>query len=160
MTPTFTVRKGHENDAPFLADCNVAMARETEHKELDPLTVSAGVRGLLSRPEYGFYLVAERGGEPVGTLLVTFEWTDWRNGVFWWVQSVYVVPHARRTGVFRALLDAVREQARQDEMVRGLRLYAEQDNEIALATYARLGFAQTSYRMLEMEWEPTASTDE
>lgn len=125
------------------------MAWETEGKALDGETVAHGVRAVLDDPSKGFYLVAERDGEPVGGLMVTYEWSDWRNGAFWWIQSVYVEPDARRTGVFRALFASIREQARAAGAV-GLRLYVEVENRRAQHTYASLGMAQCPYHMFEL----------
>ena len=98
-------------------------------------------------------MVAERAGEPVGCLLVTTEWSDWRNGLFWWIQSVYVVPAARRQGVYRALYDFVREQAREQPGICGFRLYVEKDNRNAQRTYRSQGMAETDYLICE-EMQP------
>lgn len=142
------IRKALPEDAPLFARWNAAMARETEGKELDPAVLERGVQGVFERPERGFYLVAERGGAAVGGLLVTYEWSDWRNGDFWWIQSVYVEPAARRVGVFRALYDEVFRQARASGAV-GVRLYVEKENEVAQAAYATLGMRESDYLMLE-----------
>jgi GNAT superfamily N-acetyltransferase len=104
---------------------------------------------VLADPQRGFYLVAEQAANAVGCLLVTREWSDWRNGDWWWLQSVYVTPAARRTGVFRALHAEVARRARTTEGVVGLRLYVERDNHAAQATYAALGLVETHYRLLE-----------
>ena len=146
------VRPATESDAATIADFNRAMAWETEHKTLDPATIHAGVHSLLSRPEYGFYLVAETETQVVGCLLVTFEWSDWRNGLFWWIQSVYVHPDFRRRGVFKALYGAVEAKARETPDVCGLRLYVERDNDTAQKTYAALGMTETPYRLFEAEF--------
>jgi GNAT superfamily N-acetyltransferase len=124
------------------------MAQETEGKTLDRAVLAHGVRGVIDEPRRGFYLVAERAGEAIGGLLVTYEWSDWRGGDFWWIQSVYVVPQARRGGAFRALYAAVREQARAAGAV-GLRLYVETENHRAQRTYAELGMARCHYFMYE-----------
>ena len=102
--------------------------------------------------DLGRYYVAERGGEVVGCLMVTYEWSDWRNGTFWWIQSVYVTPSARRTGTFRRLYTTVRETALAGGAC-GLRLYVERDNRGAQATYASLGMVTTPYLLLEEEFE-------
>jgi len=94
-----SIRAARIEDAAFLAAGNVAMALESEHKQLDPATVTRGVQAVLADPARGRYFIAERGGQPVGQLMVTYEWSDWRNGNFWWIQSVYVLPEARRLGV-------------------------------------------------------------
>lgn len=136
-------------DADTLADFNARMAWETEGKRLLPHVVGAGVRRLLGEPGLGYYLVAEADGESVASLLVTTEWSDWRNGRFWWIQSVYVVPAGRRSGVFRALYADVEARARAASDVVGLRLYVESDNERAQRTYENLGMEASSYRFFE-----------
>jgi ribosomal protein S18 acetylase RimI-like enzyme len=104
---------------------------------------------VFDNPARGFYTVAELNGEIVGQMMITFEWSDWRNGWFWWVQSVYVREDARRGGVFRAIYRAIEAQAQADPTVIGLRLYFDTDNTRAQATYRALGMADTSYGMME-----------
>jgi len=147
------VRFARPEDVSSLRDFNIAMARETERKELTPTVVESGVRNLLERPEYGFYLLAECDGSPVGSLMVTMEWSDWRDGLFWWIQSVYVVPSYRRGGVFRSLYQRARGLAQADSLVCGLRLYVERENEVAQQTYTMLGMHRTSYRFFEEEFQ-------
>jgi ribosomal protein S18 acetylase RimI-like enzyme len=149
MLDDITVRSATPDDAERLARFNAAMAEETEDKALDLDTVRAGVEGMFDDPSRGFYLVAVRDETIVGALMVTTEWSDWRNGVFWWIQSVYVRPQARRTGVYTALHRDVRTRARADDEVCGLRLYVERGNETARKTYEALGMTETSYRMYE-----------
>jgi ribosomal protein S18 acetylase RimI-like enzyme len=144
-----TIRPATAADADTLAAFNVAMALETEHRRLRPDVVGRGVRRLLATPALGFYLVAEAAGQVVGSAMVTSEWSDWRDGRFWWIQSVYVQPASRRQGVFRALHRAIHARAADEPDVCGLRLYVEQDNQVALATYRSLGMASTGYRLLE-----------
>ena len=144
-----TIRIATRDDAETIAGFNVAMARETEDKPLDPDVVRAGVKGLLDEPNRGFYLVAARDSVVVGSLMITTEWSDWRNGTFWWVQSVYVRPEARRQGVYSALYAAVKERAAATDTVCGVRLYVERDNAGARQTYQALGMRETSYRMYE-----------
>ena len=153
-TTDIAVRPATDADALTIAAFNVAMAHETEHKMLDATTVNTGVRGLLSRPEYGFYRVAETEGRVIGCLLVTFEWSDWRNGLFWWIQSVYVPPGFRRRGVFKALYQSVATDAGNTPGVCGLRLYVEQDNSTAQQTYCALGMTETQYRLFEAATMP------
>ncbi len=149
MAPNVSIRRAARHDAETLACFNEAMARETEDKPLDPDTVRAGVRAVFDRPEQAFYLVAERDDAIVGSLMITTEWSDWRNADFWWIQSVYVRPRARRTGVYTALHRDVRRRAREAEEVCGLRLYVERDNAAAQAAYEELGMAEPPYRMYE-----------
>ncbi len=148
MTPT--IRRATPADAPVLVAFNAAIAWETEHKRLDPAVLAAGVGAVLADPARGFYTVAERGGEVVGQMMITYEWSDWRNGWFWWIQSVYVAEIARREGVFRALYRAIEQRAAADPSVIGLRLYFESDNARAQATYRALGMSDTAYGMMEV----------
>lgn len=142
-----TIRQTTPSDIPFLVDCNAAMALETEHKTLDREVLTRGTKAIFDDPRRGFYLVAEHDGEPAGCLLITYEWSDWRNGNWWWFQSVYVTPNARRHGVFRALYADVEQRARAAGAV-GLRLYVERDNTRAQSTYASLGMEEEPYKML------------
>lgn len=146
MTMACTIRDATRADIAFLAAANAAMALETERKHLDRDVLARGVAGVFDDRSRGFYLVAARAGETVGCLLVTREWSDWRNGDWWWIQSVYVPPAARRLGVFRALYDAVERRARATPGVVGLRLYVEGGNEKAQQTYENLGMTASSYR--------------
>jgi GNAT superfamily N-acetyltransferase len=143
------IRKATEADAPTIVEFNRRLAEETEHLTLQPDVVSRGVRAALTDPNKGPYFVAEEGGELVGQLQITFEWSDWRNGWMWWIQGVYVRADARRHGVFRALYDHVYQAARADPEVVALRLYVEQENHRAQQTYARLGMTRTAYLLFE-----------
>lgn len=143
------VRPAHEEDLDDLVEFNRELALETEDRELSVETLRSGVRGLLARPQYGFYLVAQNGDTVAGGLLVTFEWSDWRNGVYWWVQSVYVRPAYRGRGVYRALYSAVKARAAAQPEVRGCRLYVEQDNLRAQTVYEKLGMKATGYQVYE-----------
>ena len=148
------IRAATSSDVATLVEFNAAMAAETEHKELDRVVLVRGVRAVLADPAKGRYLVAVRG-EPeriVGCLLVTYEWSDWRNRTFWWIQSVYVSPAERRSGVFGALYRHLLEVARASGDVCGLRLYVERENERAQATYRSLGMDPSAYRMFEVDF--------
>ncbi|MGA9342850.1 MAG: GNAT family N-acetyltransferase [Rhodanobacteraceae bacterium] len=149
MSGCIIVRAARADDKSFLAACNAAMAWETERKSLDRAVLAAGVAGVLDEPRRGFYLVAELAGELTGCLMITTEWSDWRNGNWWWIQSVYVMPAARRHGVFRALHAETERRAQAAPEVIGLRLYVERDNQSAQATYAGLGMQQTHYLLFE-----------
>ncbi len=156
MSRDLVVRPAHSADADTLVEFNRAMAAESEDKGLDADVLRSGVSYLLEHPDEGFYLVAEStsGGQAttVGALLITFEWSDWRNGRFWWIQSVYVHPDHRRRGVYRSLHAHVRERALSDPQACGVRLYVEKDNHGAQATYANLGMVETAYRLYEEEF--------
>jgi len=143
------IRPAASADAGELARFNREMARETEALELDPDVVVAGVMALFERPERGFYVVADSGGELVGSLMVTSEWSDWRNGMFWWIQSVYVRPGYRRRGIYRSLYRHVETMAAAHPEVCGFRLYVERDNHRAQETYRSLGMRQTPYLLFE-----------
>jgi len=149
MQTEIRIRLAGSSDAETVAHFNAAMALETERKVLLPEVIGAGVRHLLSHPEAGFYLIAEIGAEIAGALMVTNEWSDWRNGNFWWVQSVYVRPEFRRRGVFRALYGHLQSLAAGDPSVCGFRLYVERENLRAQATYQAAGMAQTPYIVFE-----------
>ena len=136
-------------DAATLAGFNRAMALETEDKILADANLVAAVETVLRDSGHGFYAVADTGHELAGALLVTYEWSDWRNGRFWWIQSVYVRPEYRRQGIYRTLHEFVRDRARADGGVVGLRLYVERENVGAQRTYAALGMSETVYRMYE-----------
>jgi GNAT superfamily N-acetyltransferase len=145
------IRLATARDAEQIARFNQAMALETENKVLDWATISAGVERMVASPELGFYLVTEKSNETgiSGCLGVTFEWSDWRNGLFWWIQSVYIAPDFRAQGVFSSMYQEVTRLAHLEPDVIGVRLYAEQDNQRALSTYFKLGMIETDYRLLE-----------
>jgi ribosomal protein S18 acetylase RimI-like enzyme len=143
------VRRATPADAPVVVEFNRLLAEETEGKALDPAVLSAGVAAALADPRKAVYFVAEDGGRVLGQLMITTEWSDWRNGWYWWVQSVYVCGEARRRGVFRALFEHVVAAARRDPGVIGVRLYVEKENQAAQRTYERLGLAVTDYLLLE-----------
>ncbi len=147
---TLTIRPATPADAPVVAAFNVALARESESKELDPVLLTAGVGAVLADPSKGVYTLAESGGEVVGQMMLTYEWSDWRNGWFWWVQSVYVRPDARRGGVFRALFADTLARAAADPGVIGVRLYMEPGNDHARATYRALGLVEAGYEVFEL----------
>ena len=149
MDGSLRVRAARPGDLEALVDFNCRLARETEDHELDPATVRRGLTRLFDNPAAGFYTVAEQEGRVVGCLLITFEWSDWRDGWLWWIQSVYVEEAARRRGVFRQLFEHVREKAETDGDVRGLRLYVERGNSRAQATYASMGMAEAPYKLYE-----------
>jgi ribosomal protein S18 acetylase RimI-like enzyme len=153
---TYRIRAAHAADAKLLADWAAAMAMETEHKTLDPQTVQAGVATGIADPSKARYFIAmqdasmagaETVGMPVGTLMLTTEWSDWRNGDWWWIQSVYVPPQHRRKGVFAALYRHAEALARETPGVVGLRLYVERDNANAQRTYEALGMEDEGYRI-------------
>ena len=146
--PAISIREARPGDAEPIARFNEAMALETERLRLDPATIRAGVRAVLDDPARGRYFVAEEAGRVVGALMTTYEWSDWRNGTFLWIQSVYVEPAHRRRGVFTALYRRVEEMARSPGYC-GLRLYMEAENHGARKTYEALGMTHRSYLVFE-----------
>ena len=151
------IRNATRDDVVFLRDCNIAMAYESEQKQLAPEVLTRGIVAVFDHPERGFYIVAERAGERVGSLLITHEWSDWRNGGWWWIQSVYVMPDARRSGVFSAMYREIDVRARRTTGVIGLRLYVEKENTRAQATYAALGMQPAPYSLYQQEFAPASA---
>jgi GNAT superfamily N-acetyltransferase len=143
------IRQAGPADAGGVCEFNRRLAHESEGKDLDRTLLEPGVRAALADTDKGRYFLAEHAGQVVGQLGITYEWSDWRNGWFWWIQSVYVVPAARRQGVFRSLFHHVELSARAEATVIGIRLYVERDNQPAHATYQNLGLVWTSYHVME-----------
>ena len=144
-----TISGAQSRHLEALIQFNAAMALETEHKVLDGQILRAGITRILGDAALGRYIIATRQSEIVGALMLTMEWSDWRNGMFWWIQSVYVHPTHRRTGVYRALHERVRALARTAPGVCGIRLYVERENVSAQRTYLAMGMAETAYRLYE-----------
>ena len=150
---SLSIRDATLEDAELIAHNNAAMALETEHKLLDAATVRLGVDACFSDPSKGTYFVAvDETGAVVGQLMITHEWSDWRNGDFWWIQSVFVTPTARRKGVFRALFAHIEGLARAMPGVCGIRLYVETDNMRAQRTYEDCGMRDAAYRVMEVDY--------
>jgi GNAT superfamily N-acetyltransferase len=146
---TRSVRRATPDDVDVVCRFNQLLARESEGKELDPALLRPGVEAVLRDAHKGLYFLAEADGRILGQLAVTYEWSDWRNGWFWWLQSVYVEADARRQGIFHLLCGHVQELARQDPTVIGVRLYVEIDNDVAQAVYRGHGLAPTTYVVME-----------
>jgi ribosomal protein S18 acetylase RimI-like enzyme len=142
------VRRATRADLDVIVAGNVTLAEETEQVKLDPATLREGVLALLEDRAPGRYWVAEENGQVVGQLLITYEWSDWRNRLVWWIQSVHVADEARKRGVFRALYMFVRQEA-QAAGAGGLRLYVHTDNTRAQAVYSALGMDGNHYRVFE-----------
>lgn len=150
--PEITIRLAGPADAEFLVRGNASMALETEGISLDLDRLRDGVHAVFEKPARGVYYVAEAGGRRVGMMMVTYEWSDWRNGDFWWIQSVYVEKEFRGQGVFTALYRHVENLAQTNSGVVGLRLYVEHENRRAQATYEKVGMAKTVYEMFEVDF--------
>jgi len=146
------IRNANKNDISVIKEFNSAMAIETESKLLDPVTIHKGVETALNDRELGFYLIAESDGAPVGQLMITKEWSDWRNGEFWWIQSVYVQSDHRNNNVFRKLYSEVIRLAKLSDKVRGIRLYVDKNNTKAQNVYANLGMTESNYKFFEEDW--------
>ena len=143
------IRQALSQDATELAEFNINMARETEGIELIPEVISSGVETMIANPDWGFYLVVELDNGIQASLMITTEWSDWRNGMFWWIQSVYVRPQYRRQGLYRELYERVKELAEQEKAICGFRLYVERDNKNAQNSYRALGMEETDYKIFE-----------
>lgn len=150
--PSLKIRAATLADLPTIVEFNTRLAWETEHKRLAAETIKRGVRRALSQPELCRYFVAEEGGEVIGQAMITLELTDWRDGVLWWLQSVYVIERERGQGVFRALFNHIAALARADPEVRGLRLYVERENLRAQRVYEQLGLSPSGHLVYERDW--------
>ena len=143
------IRIANAADADALVNFNQAMALETEGKQLDAEVLHRGVTAVFADDKKGFYIVAEDERKIVGGLMVTFEWSDWRNSWFWWIQSVYILPEARGQGIYSRLHEFVRRRARAEGDVFGIRLYVETENAHAQRVYERVGMERSHYLMYE-----------
>jgi GNAT superfamily N-acetyltransferase len=151
------IRNATRADADFVVASNASLAMETEGQALDPALIGPGVRAVLEDPALGRYYIAELDGRPVGQLMTTFEWSDWRNGLFLWIQSVYVLPAHRGGGVFRALFGHLAELAERDARICGIRLYVDRGNARAQGVYASLGMHLSNYGVMETVYRGPAS---
>jgi GNAT superfamily N-acetyltransferase len=145
------IRLAEKKDIDALVEFNQAMALETEGKRLDEVLLRPGVSAVFDDAAKGFYVVADDNGQIAGGLLVTFEWSDWRNGSFWWVQSVYIRPAFRGRSIYTQLYEFVKALAGEQGDVCGFRLYVEKENERAQKIYEKLGMSVTYYLMYEEE---------
>lgn len=144
-----SIREAWPQDLQTIVQFQKAMARETEEIDLDPVALERGVGALLQDSSLGRYYVAEEDRRPVGCLMITSEWSDWRSGWIWWIQSVWVEPSARGRGVYRALYEHIRGMADERPSIRGIRLYVDRRNVAAQEVYSRLGMDGEHYRVFE-----------
>jgi GNAT superfamily N-acetyltransferase len=142
------VRSATPGDLLFIVAANRELAAESEGVRLDNDTLSAGVQAVLDGRAPGRYWIAESDGRAVGQLLITYEWSDWRNRMIWWIQSVYVVPSARQHGVFRLLYGYARQEALAAGAA-GLRLYVDVTNTVGQAVYKGAGMKGGHYQVFE-----------
>ena len=144
------VRKAKNKDKNSILQFQLAMSKETENIDLDPETVSNGVLAVIKDETKGCYYVAETEGKVIGSLLTTFEWSDWRNGTILWIQSVYVLPEYRRKGVYRQLYSHIKKLVFENDNLKGIRLYTEKNNLTAQKAYKKLGMDADHY--ITFEW--------
>ena len=149
MMNEILIRLARKEDASAMVEFNQAMALETEEKTLDSQILTSGVESVFHNSDKGFYVVAEDEGKIVGGLMVTFEWSDWRDGWFWWIQSVYILPDYRGRRIYSLLYQFVKDEAQKQGDVCGFRLYVEKENEKAQKVYEKLGMSETHYLMYE-----------
>lgn len=152
MTQALVIREAQPDDHAVIVENNIALAFESEGKVLDRDRISEGVRQALADAGRACYYLAEADGRVAGQLMITREWSDWRCGWFWWIQSVYVSPDYRRRGIYRALHEHVAERARASGTACGIRLYVEHQNELARSTYEKLGLKDSGYVLMETDW--------
>ena len=152
MATPITIRNASADDLLLIVDFNDRLAEESEGKRLDKEVLTRGVRRALASPEMCRYFMAEVGGEVAGQTMITFELTDWRDGVLWWLQSVYVRPEFRKQGIFKALFQHIAALAKESPDVRGLRLYVEQANVRAQRVYEQMGMQPGGYQVYEQDW--------
>ncbi|HLF17111.1 MAG TPA: GNAT family N-acetyltransferase [Candidatus Thermoplasmatota archaeon] len=143
------VRPARPSDLEPLVAATLGMAKDSEGLVLDPEEARRGVAAVLKDSGKGAFFVLEEGGRVVASLFVTFEWSDWHDAWYWWLQSVHVVPGRRGEGLFRRLYEGVREAARRQGDVRSVRLYVEGHNEAGLRAYRGLGMKETEYRVFD-----------
>ncbi len=149
------IREANLADADVIVEYNALLAKESENKILDPRSLVPGVHAFLSDPHKGRYFVAVDGDVVVGQCSITYEWSDWNNGWYWWFQSVYVAENVRGRGVFRLLFNHVLNEAQRSEKVASLRLYVESDNHTAQKIYQHLGLQRSGYFVLEKNLRTT-----
>ena len=144
-----TYRQGLPTDAETIVAFQIAMAHETEDVVLNEEICTRGVHAVFERADLGKYYVAEQDGKVIGSLMITYEWSDWRNGMVWWIQSVYISPPARQQGVYAGLYDHIKTIVNADSNLRGIRLYVDERNQRAQKVYAKLGMNGEHYRVFE-----------
>lgn len=149
MNQEISILLAQKEDAPALVEFNQAMALETEGKRLETNILQSGVEAVFNDDRKGFYVVAVEENKIIGGLMVTFEWSDWRDAWFWWIQSVYILPAGRGKKIYSRLYDFVKEKARESSDVCGIRLYVEKENEHAQKVYEKVGMEKSYYLMYE-----------
>ena len=140
-------------DINSLVDFNIKMAKETENKILNKKIVTKGVSEVLTDTTLGYYVIAKNKNTILGSLMITYEWSDWRNGMFWWIQSVYVEKEYRKQGVYKKMYSYIKDKALKDNSCTGIRLYVEQENKIAQSVYTKLEMKETHYKLFEIDFQ-------
>ena len=140
-------------DINSLVDFNIKMAKETENKILNKKIVTKGVSEVLNDTTLGYYVIAKNKNTILGSLMITYEWSDWRNGMFWWIQSVYVEKEYRQQGVYKQMYSYIKDKALKDNSCTGIRLYVEQENKIAQSVYKKLEMKETHYKLFEIDFQ-------
>ena len=148
MTQEIQINNADFDDVTIIADFNRRMAKETENLDLDETVILNGVKNLMQMPDLGFYIVARVDNSARGCLMISKEWSDWRNGLIWWIQSVYIHPDYRRMGIFREMYQFISDFAKKQKVI-GLRLYVEHNNSVAQKTYQKLGMKKSDYHLYE-----------
>ena len=143
------IREGRANDAHTIADFQMKMAWETENLKLEEDILKKGVEAVFNDPSKGKYYVAEEDGAVIASLMITYEWSDWRNGLVYWIQSVYVKPEYRKKGVYAKMYAQIKEDVKSSENVRGIRLYVDKGNVNAQKVYEKLGMSGEHYQLYE-----------
>lgn len=163
MKSDIFIRYAEEKDSESIIAFNLAMALETENLVLNKDLLASGVRSVIKDKNLGFYLVALHDEELIGSLMITTEWSDWRNGLFWWIQSVYVKPELRKQGVYKKMYEFVKRISSNETNICGFRLYVEKNNTSAQKVYKVLGMNETHYRLWEeinsIEYSPLKRMD-
>ncbi len=144
-----TIRQANPADSKIIADFQILMALETEQLKLHRRTVVAGVKQVFARPEHGCYFVAENQGSIIASLLITYEWSDWRNGTIYWIQSVFVKPEFRNRGVFKTMYQHIKALVLSDNRVMGIRLYVDKFNTTARTIYEKIQMNGDHYALYE-----------
>lgn len=152
ITKNIIIRNATLENIEIIIDFNLNLAAETENKSLNKQILAEGVRNILLDRNKGFYVLAILDNKIVGQLMITYEWSDWRNSYFWWIQSVYVLPQFRKSGIFKLLFKYIKDLAIEQNNVCGLRLYTDKDNINAMNAYKNLGMHQSNYLLFELEF--------
>ncbi|NQT63226.1 MAG: GNAT family N-acetyltransferase [Candidatus Marinimicrobia bacterium] len=143
------IRRATRDDILTIVGFNQAMALETEDISLDTSILLPGVEAIFENPEHGFYIVCEIEGLVKACLMITYEWSDWRNGIFWWIQSVFVKKEYRKRGLYKLMYEFIKTQIDKDSEIIGLRLYVDDDNVKAQNVYTKLGMKKSNYQLFE-----------